>query len=148
MRPPDLFLLETSAGVYEARWTVPADVDAGRYDVVATLTVGGIRLAATPPAALELVRQVAEGPGAPGAAPRAGRGPPAPPPACPPPAGRPAEQEPRGPAGVGRGAGQHPRLCGRVLRGHRRPARRQYQVWVAGGDRAPRRGLDATPVPH
>src|SRR5258708_4721623 len=60
MRPPDLFLLETSAGVYEARWTVPADVDAGRYDVVATLTVGGIRLAATPPAALELVRQVEE----------------------------------------------------------------------------------------
>src|SRR5712692_7877620 len=60
MRPSDLFLLEISAGVYEARWTVPADVDAGRYDVVATLMVGGIRLAATPPAALELVRQVEE----------------------------------------------------------------------------------------
>ncbi len=52
--PIPLALAETSPGLYEIRWTVPADVDPGTYELTGTLMVGSTTLASAPPAPLTL----------------------------------------------------------------------------------------------
>lgn len=87
-------LTETSPGVYETFWTVPADLPAGVYDVVGCLTVAGEAKAATPPAVLivQTPPPVSTGPGQP----------PTPsPPAPTPPSGTPTTQAPVSPPPAG-----------------------------------------------
>lgn len=47
--PPRLQLTETSPGVYETYWTVPADTDPGLYDAVGSFILGGVLSSVTPP---------------------------------------------------------------------------------------------------
>lgn len=72
-------LTETSPGIYETWWTVPADLPSGIYDVVGCLAIGGQLKATTPPAVL-IVLPV---PPPPSPAPAPSPSPPAPPAAPP-----------------------------------------------------------------
>lgn len=96
-------LTETSPGVYETWWSVPADLAAGVYNLVGCLTIGGAPKAVTPPAVLLVLGPLpppptapalgaAAPPPAPGAAPPSPPAPGAPPP--PPPAPPPTEAPP------------------------------------------------------
>ncbi len=49
IRPPDLVLVESAPGFYEARWSVPADVELGRFEVVGQMRVAGELYQATAP---------------------------------------------------------------------------------------------------
>ena len=79
-------LTETSPGVYETWYNLPADLAPGIYDVVGTLTVGGTLAAVTPPAVLILLTPSGAAPPAPVGAPQPTAAAP-PQPAAPPPAG-------------------------------------------------------------
>ncbi len=83
---PPLTLTQTSPGIYETRWTLPADIPPGTYELVAVEILGGFRLGATPPGALIILPAVVP-PGRPPAPPLPGppRPAPTPPPAPGPP---------------------------------------------------------------
>ncbi len=70
--PPSLTLSQTSPGLYETRWTLPADLTPGTYEVTAHETLEGSRLAATPSAVLIVLPAIAgrAAPPAPAPAPR------------------------------------------------------------------------------
>ncbi len=87
---PHLTLSQTSPGIYETRWTLPADIPPGAYELVAVETLHGTRLAATPPGVLIVLPAVVP-PGRPPAPPPPGPPRPAPtPPAAPGPPPAPA----------------------------------------------------------